>query len=87
MCSAVSMVPVLSGRLLALLVHFQPVRSGPFAGAAGGRHRGSARGHSSEGLRKVLWVGESDTWRFMGSYKWGFKSPNMGYNHKYPLEP
>ena len=20
------------------------------------------------------------TWRFMGSYKWGHKSPNMGYN-------
>ena len=20
------------------------------------------------------------TWRFMGSYKWGCKSPNMGYN-------
>ena len=20
----------------------------------------------------------------MGSYKWGFKSPNMGYNYRYP---
>ena len=24
------------------------------------------------------------TWRFMGSYKWGYKSPNMGYNYSYP---
>ena len=24
------------------------------------------------------------TWRFMGSYKWSFKSPNMGYNYSYP---
>ena len=24
------------------------------------------------------------TWRFMGSYKWGYKSPNMGYNYGYP---
>ena len=21
------------------------------------------------------------TWRFMGSYKWGYKSPNMGYKN------
>ena len=21
------------------------------------------------------------TWRFMGSYKWGYKSPNMGYKY------
>ena len=21
-----------------------------------------------------------DTWRFMGSYKWSYKSPNMGHN-------
>ena len=25
----------------------------------------------------------SDTWRFMGSYKWGYKSPNVGYNYSY----
>ena len=24
------------------------------------------------------------TWRFMGSYKWGYKSPNIGYNQSYP---
>ena len=24
------------------------------------------------------------TWRFMGSYMWGYKSPNMGYNYSYP---
>ena len=23
-------------------------------------------------------------WRFTGSYKWGYKSPNMGYNYSYP---
>ena len=23
-------------------------------------------------------------WRFMGSYKWGYKSLNMGYNCSYP---
>ena len=24
------------------------------------------------------------TWRLMGSYKWGYKSPKKGYNHRYP---
>ena len=24
------------------------------------------------------------TWRFMGSYMWGYKSPNTGYKHSYP---
>ena len=24
------------------------------------------------------------TWRFMGSYKWGYTSLNMGYNYSYP---
>ena len=24
------------------------------------------------------------TWRFMGSCKWGYKSPNLGYNKSYP---
>ena len=24
------------------------------------------------------------TWRFMGSYKWGYKSPSMGYFYSYP---
>ena len=24
------------------------------------------------------------TWRFMGSYKWGYKSPNLGYKYCYP---
>ena len=23
------------------------------------------------------------TWRFMGSYKWGYKARNMGYNYTY----
>ena len=31
-----------------------------------------------------LWVRVGRTWRFMGSYKWGYKSPNMGYNYSYP---
>ena len=22
----------------------------------------------------------------MGSYKWGYKSPNMGYNYGYPIQ-
>ena len=30
------------------------------------------------------WRGPDHTWRFMGSYKWGYKSPNMGYNYNYP---
>ena len=25
------------------------------------------------------------TWRFMGSYKWGYKSPNIGFNHSCPF--
>ena len=24
------------------------------------------------------------TWRFRGSYKWGYKSPSMGYKFSYP---
>ena len=24
------------------------------------------------------------TWRFMGTYKWGYKSPNVGYKYSYP---
>ena len=24
------------------------------------------------------------TWRFMGSFKWSYKSTNMGYNSSYP---
>ena len=24
------------------------------------------------------------TWRFMGTYKWGYKSPNMGHKYSYP---
>ena len=24
------------------------------------------------------------TWRFMGSYKWSYKSPNMGSKYSYP---
>ena len=24
------------------------------------------------------------TWRFMGSYTWGYKSLNLGYNYGYP---
>ena len=26
----------------------------------------------------------ASTWRFMGSYKWGYKPPNMGYKCSYP---
>ena len=25
-----------------------------------------------------------DTWRFRGSYKWGYKSPNMACKFRYP---
>ena len=25
-------------------------------------------------------------WRFMGSYKWGYKSPNKGYKYSYLTE-
>ena len=38
-----------------------------------------------EGCLLGLWAAQSQpvqrcpTWRFMGSYKWGYKSPNMGY--------
>ena len=28
-------------------------------------------------------VGAGSTWRFSGSYKWGYKPPNMGYNYSY----
>ena len=24
------------------------------------------------------------TWRFMGSYMWGYESPNMDYKYSYP---
>ena len=24
------------------------------------------------------------TWRFMGTYKWGYKSPSMGHKYSYP---
>ena len=27
---------------------------------------------------------EPSTWRFIGSYTWGYKSPNMGYKYSYP---
>ena len=27
--------------------------------------------------------GLGSTWRFMGSYKWSYKSPNMGYNYSF----
>ena len=26
-----------------------------------------------------------DTWRLMGSYKWGYRSPNRSYNYGCPL--
>ena len=32
--------------------------------------------------RQVVQVGS--TWRFMGSNKWGYKSPDMGYKYSYP---
>ena len=25
------------------------------------------------------------TWRFMGSYKWSYMSPNFGYAYSYPI--
>ena len=27
---------------------------------------------------------ERESWGFVGSYKWGFKSPNMGHKYGYP---
>ena len=27
---------------------------------------------------------EGPAWSFMGSYKWSYKSPNIGYNYSYP---
>ena len=29
-------------------------------------------------------VNPNPTWRFMGSYKWGDKSPDIGYKSSYP---
>ena len=26
------------------------------------------------------------TWRFMGSYTWRYKSPNIGYDYSYPTD-
>ena len=34
-------------------------------------------GSQAQGARGV-------TWRFMGSYKWGYQSPNMDYRCGYP---
>ena len=31
----------------------------------------------------ALGVSQDLTWRFMGSYKWAYKSPNMGYQYSY----
>ena len=36
------------------------------------------------GLRTIHSGDYGYTWRFMGSYKLGCKSPNMGYNYRYP---
>ena len=40
------------------------------------------------GSARALYEGQdmmpNSTWRLMGSYKWGYKSPNMGYNYSYP---
>ena len=27
---------------------------------------------------------DTTTWRFMGSYKWSYKSPDIGYNYSRP---
>ena len=40
-----------------------------------------------KGLKKGSEKGEKGTWRFMGSQKWSYKSPNspnIGYNYSYP---
>ena len=47
------------------------------------------RGPSPLARRKAQKRGQQEkpshlTWRFMGSYKWGSKSPNIGYNYSYP---
>ena len=38
---------------------------------------GPARGTGCRVLRQPAW-------RFMGSHKWGYKSPNMSYKYSYP---
>ena len=42
------------------------------------------RGLDQEGAlpqKAGIQLGLGVTWRFMGSYKWSYKSPNMGYNY------
>ena len=39
---------------------------------------------TSQPLGQSLAVVDSSTWRFMGSYKWCYKSPNIGYNYSCP---
>ena len=35
-------------------------------------------------LHKILYTPVNPTWRFMGGYKWGYKSLNMGCKYSYP---
>ena len=39
-------------------------------------------GAEARGTQQVLQC--SSTWRFMGSYKWSYKSPDISYNYSYP---
>ena len=38
----------------------------------------------SDRLAENSTVAASPTWRFVGSFKWGYKSPTMGYNYGCP---
>ena len=38
----------------------------------------------AEQARQMAGKGTRATWRLMGSYKWGYKSPNLGYNSSCP---
>ena len=44
------------------------------------------RGRMITGIETMLGASSPirATWRFMGSYKWSYKSPNMAYNYSYP---
>ena len=53
-----------------------------------GAPKGPGRGLKIEVLQfralfQSLGLG-SVNWRFIGSYKWGYRSPNVGYNNSYP---
>ena len=46
--------------------------------------RPSRPSHERARFAKPKAPGLGITWRFVGSYKLGYKSPNMGYKYSYP---